>query len=275
VDGVFLAHDLDQSGVSEYGTSPLQAVSSVLRWDARMTMRVPTGLGGDTRLFARAGDTFYGRAGKSLVALKLTGDTPAVRVAWRHEVAARPTSVIPAEGRLFAALEDGTLLCFGKGPGRAIEPAEADFAAVQPSASDALPAVDSPSDGFFIALGGLSAEETEHLLQQTGLRLMVISDDGDERRRASAAGRFGNVRQPSRTFHRRPVGIPSSPLYRVCAVAAGRRSGRARRGPVAAGVGFGAALRRQAPLHRHRRAKLAVCRTGQSGGIAGRGNRRR
>jgi len=195
VDGVFLAHDLDRSGVSEYGASPLQAVSCVLRWDAPMTMRVPTGLGGDTRLFARAGDTFYGRAGKSIVALKLTGNIPSVEVAWRHEVDTRPTSMIPAAGRLFAALEDGALLCFGEGPGRGIEPAEADVADVSPAASDALRSVDYPKEGFFIALGGLSAEETEQLVQETGLRLIVVSGDGDvnesERRRLAAAGTYG------------------------------------------------------------------------------------
>ncbi|TVS17603.1 MAG: hypothetical protein EA424_12275 [Planctomycetaceae bacterium] len=197
VDGVFLAHDLDRSGVSEHGTSPLQPVSSVLRWDAQMTMRVPTGLGGHTRLFARAGDTFYGRAGDSIVALKLTHDTPAVQVAWKHEVASRPTSVIPAEGRLFAVLEDGMLLCFGEeGTHGEIQATKADIATVSPSASESLQAVDFPNDGFFIALGGLSPAETEHLVQKTDLRMIVVSADDDmhdsERRRLAATGTYGS-----------------------------------------------------------------------------------
>ena len=199
IDGVFLAHDLDQSGVSEYGDSPLQAVSSVFRWDARMKQRVATGLGGDTRLFARAGETFYGRAGKSIVALKLTGDIPAVEVTWRYETDARPTSVIPAGGRLFAALEDGGLLCFGPAPGPGSnfdrETAEAEVAAVSRSAPDTLPVADDPNDGFFVALGGLSAEETEQLVQKTGLRLIVVCDNVEqnerERRRLAAAGAYG------------------------------------------------------------------------------------
>ena len=195
IDGVLLAHDLDDSGVSEYGESPLQAVSVVFRWDARMTLRAPTGLGGDTQLFARAGDTFYGRAGQSLVALRLTSDSPAVEVTWRHETDARPTSVIAAGGRLFAALEDGTLLCFGVGAGPGTAPAESKVAAVEPHASPALEAAGYPEAGFFIALGGLSPEETEHLVQTTGTRVIFVSDDAgrneSERRRLAAAGTFG------------------------------------------------------------------------------------
>lgn len=196
VDGVFLAHDLDRSGVSAYGSSPLQPVSSVLRWDAQMTMRVPTGLGGHTRLFARAGDTFFGRAGESLVALKLTHDIPAVQVAWQHEVASLPTSLIPAEGRLFAVLEDGTLLCFGKGTYPVNQTTKADVTSVSFSDSESLQALDIPNDGFFVALGGLSPAETDHLVQETDLRVIVVSDDDDmndsERRRLAAAGTYGS-----------------------------------------------------------------------------------
>ncbi len=195
VDGVFLIHDLAQSGVAEHGESPLQAVSHVFRWDARMTHRAPTGLSGDTRLLARAGDTFYGRAGTRLVALRLTGETPAAEVVWEVEVEARPTSVIAGGGRLFAALEDGTLLGFGAGVGPDFQPPEPEPRVIHAAEPEELAADGDPPSGFVIALGGLSAEETEWFLRETPARLIVVAEDAEpqarERRRLALAGQYG------------------------------------------------------------------------------------
>lgn len=194
VNGVLYVHDLAQSGVSEYeigqGTQPLKP----FRWDARMTLRAATGLGGDTRLFAKAGKTLYGRADNRVVALELTGDVPPVRLAWEIKVPARPTSLIAAADRLFAALEDGSLLCLASGEQPATDLAEP-VAAVTPVDSPELKGTELPNAGFCVVLGSLSPGETEALLATTQLRLVVVSGDrtevDSERRRLARTGCYG------------------------------------------------------------------------------------
>jgi outer membrane protein assembly factor BamB len=198
VDGVLYAHDLGDSGVSEYGVNQAGKELHPFRWDARMTLRAATGLGGNTRLFAKAGSIVYGRAGNRIVALELTGKYPAVRLAWEAKTEALPTSLVPAEEHLFAALADGSLLAFGAedeapAPALAKEPA-----AVSPAASPdlrALLAAQPATAGIALVLGSLSAAETESLLTGSKLRLIVATEDGaeveSERRRLAANGVYG------------------------------------------------------------------------------------
>jgi outer membrane protein assembly factor BamB len=197
VDGVFYAHDLGESGVSEYEVSQGGRTLHPFRWDSRMTLRVATGLGGNTRLFAKAGNVAYGRAGKRVVALELTGETPAVRLLWQAEVEALPTSMIAASDRLFVALADGSLLGFGKGTTAAAEVAET-MPTVAPAASPELArllAGSVPSEGIAVVLGTLGAGETEYLLRQTPFRLLTVGTDKatveQERGRLAAAGVYG------------------------------------------------------------------------------------
>lgn len=194
VDGVLYVHDLGQSGVSEYEVKQGNNALKPFRWDARMALRTATGLGGDTRLFAKAGQTLYGRAGKRVIALELTGDVPPARLLWDGKVAARPTSMIVADNRLFAALEDGSLLCFAAG-----EQPGTDLAVqLTPVAPTAIPEVQAslPAEGFCVILGGLSAGETESLLATANLRLLAVSADRQqveaERRRLADAGVYGS-----------------------------------------------------------------------------------
>ncbi|MDX9979218.1 MAG: PQQ-binding-like beta-propeller repeat protein, partial [Lentisphaeria bacterium] len=187
VNGVLYAHHLGESGVSEYPLDQGGKSYAPFRWDARMVLRAATGLGGDTQLFAKAGQTLYGRAGKRIVALELTGENPPARLAWECAVPARPTSLIVADECLFAALEDGSLLGFAEGEE---QPADRTEPTVQvaPAAPPDLPA----AEGIAVVLGSLSPGETEHLLATTSLRLLVVNLDRKEteaeRRRLAAAG---------------------------------------------------------------------------------------
>jgi len=197
VNGILYMHDLADSGVSEYEVPRGAKKLKPFRWDARMTLRVTTGLGGNTRLFAKAGNTVYGRAGNRVVALQLTGKFPPVRLAWDAKVDALPSSTIVAQDRLFVALADGSLLCFGVGDAAATDLA-AKPKAVTPVASPelkALLAAKIPQEGIALILGGLTAAETEALLATTKLRLIVGTDDDAEveaeRRRLAAAGVYG------------------------------------------------------------------------------------
>ncbi|MBT3290442.1 MAG: PQQ-binding-like beta-propeller repeat protein, partial [Victivallales bacterium] len=197
VNGVLYTHDLADSGVSEYEVPRGTKKLTPFRWDARMTLRVTTGLSGKTRLFAKAGNTLYGRAGNRVVALQVTGKFPPVRVAWDAKVGALPTSMIVAQDHLFAALADGSLLCFGAGDGAATD-LVGKGKDVSPAASPqlkALLAAKVPQEGIALILGGLNAGETEFLLANTKLRLIVGTDDGaevaTERRRVAAAGVYG------------------------------------------------------------------------------------
>lgn len=195
VNGVLYAHDLGHSGVSEYELTQGGRTYAPFRWDARMILRATTGFGGDTRLFAKAGNTLYGRAGKRIVALELTGGETPVRLAWEYETPARPTSLITAGGRLFAALEDGSLLGFAASQTQPVEWTEKP-AATEPAPTPELRAAAAPEHGIAVVLGELRPGETEHLLATTDLRLLIVSDDREateaERRRLAAAGSHGS-----------------------------------------------------------------------------------
>lgn len=190
VNGMLYAHHLGESGVSEYPLDQDGKSYAPFRWDARMVLRAATGLGGDTQLFAKAGTTLYGRAGKRIVALELTGGNPPARLAWQCEVPARPTSLIAADGCLFAALEDGSLLGFAADGEPAIDRTEPTVQ-VAPTAPPDLP----EAEGIAVVLGSLRPGETEHLLATTGLRLLVVNNNREEteaeRRRLAAAGVYG------------------------------------------------------------------------------------
>ena len=196
-NGIFYTHTLADSGVSEYEIAQGTRKLKPFRWDARMTLRVTTGLSGKTRLFAKAGNTLYGRAGNRVVALQVTGKRPPISLVMDAKVEALPTSMIVAQDRLFVALADGSLLCFGAGAAAATDLAEKPEA-VPPVASPelkALLAAKVPQEGIALILGGLNAGETEFLLANTKLRLIVGTDDAAEveaeRRRVAASGVYG------------------------------------------------------------------------------------
>ncbi len=183
VKGVFYAHDLARGAVSEYEQVQGGRTLKPLRWDVPMTLRVVLGTGGDNRLFLKAGNRLYGRAGTRVLAIELTGADPPARLAWETDLSSRPTAMIAAAERLFVALEDGTLIAFGaSGPERTPETAERAFA---PPESQ-TPGVDSfletvgKQDGICVALGGLTPAEANALLARTRLRVMAVASEAQE-----------------------------------------------------------------------------------------------
>ncbi len=181
VRGVFYAHDLNGAAVSEYAKTKGTRTDTPYRWDAPMTIRVMTGLEAPGRLHVKAGNRLYGHAGKTILAIELTGGTPAARVAWRHRTAAPAASMIAAADRLFVALRDGTLLCLAADGTAAPASAERGPTAPDPAppsrAQQALLASTAVREGFCVVLGGLSADEVTTFLQQTRLRLLVVAED--------------------------------------------------------------------------------------------------
>ena len=182
--GVLYAYDLSKSAVSEYEQAQGAQTLKPFRWDAPLLMRVPVGLSGDTRLFVKAGGRLYGRAGNAVVAIELTGGTPAAKVVWNYETQALPTSAIAAGGRLIVALQDGTLLCLADIPeGQAVAAEDAPTAEAPEPLPPPSPAVRalltavSARQGFLVVGGSLSPAEADCLLADTELRLLVVAED--------------------------------------------------------------------------------------------------
>jgi outer membrane protein assembly factor BamB len=201
VNGILYAHDLAKAALSEYAASQGGRTLKPYRWDAPMTMRVVTGRKGQSRLFAKAGNLLLGRAGNSILAIALTGEQPAAKVAWSIDTESLPTSMIAADGRLVVATQDGRITCYAAGTAQNNEIKTASTAPpeLNPQPSDDLRTVldHTPArDGFFVVLGALSPGEADALIAETNLRVLAVMPDSAAvnalRRRYADLGLYGD-----------------------------------------------------------------------------------
>jgi outer membrane protein assembly factor BamB len=178
--GVFYAHDLRRAAVSEYESKNGERILKPWRWDAPLAWKHGTPQKDvPAAPLVKVGKRLFGWVSKSLIALTIPADGEQPQVAWQTPLAAEPTSLAAAAGRLFVATSDGRIHCFG--PEKA-EPAPSPAAVpavppLDPGAAQtarAVLAATNVRDGYCVLWGVGSGALLRELLAQPGLKLIGI-----------------------------------------------------------------------------------------------------
>jgi outer membrane protein assembly factor BamB len=213
-NGIVYAYDLRKAqtslGDKDFNGNPIKPA----RWDSPLLWQLKTSSAGKkqaSHTIIKAGDRLYAHSGSNLFAIQLGESDKAAQVAWEISLSASPTSMLAANDRLFVALEDGSIQCFGA---EQIEPkihqiADQQIANQQVGDSKTK----SPPDewttlaasvlkttgvqsGYAVVVGLENGQLVEQLLQQSQLHVIAIDDNEalveQLRRRYSAHSQFGN-----------------------------------------------------------------------------------
>ena len=155
-----------------------------------------------TRVSIKAGNRLYTHVGKTLFAIEIPqgdipqGDKPKTspdggavaetqqdepRVAWRKELKAMPLSMLAADDKLFVAIEDNTILCFGAKPAEVMRnhqpPAVAPLSDAVQKTAEQLLAASGASEGYALVLGLESGHLVEALVEHSSLKVIAVDPD--------------------------------------------------------------------------------------------------
>ena len=113
-NGTFYAHDLATAKLDRKETT-FGGKFNILIWTIKQLWQYKSPYKGQTGgIVIKAGKRVYGQAGKKLLALEnimTAGGTPTV--AWEKELNGKVTSLAAADGKLFVAMDNGWIYCFG------------------------------------------------------------------------------------------------------------------------------------------------------------------
>jgi len=202
--GFLYARDLRRATTSAYQAEKGHLTYHPLKWTAPEVWKRLHIAGGDEETggcMIKAGDRLYIQVDRSVVVVDLpsgAGDGP--KVGGRVALDAAPASMIAADGKLFVALADGRLVCFGERPARVMEHRRASGQLVPRDDSAGQLAARileqlGVTEGYALQLGISDGRLLQELLCRSQLR--VIAVDGDRRKvnalrqRLSDAGLYG------------------------------------------------------------------------------------
>ncbi|MGA2621124.1 MAG: PQQ-binding-like beta-propeller repeat protein [Thermoguttaceae bacterium] len=201
--GVFYAYNLATAQASPVEQTMFEKTIHTLKWRPEAMWRFqPPCTGPSSPLVIKAGPRLYGHAGGRLIALENLDKQP--RVAWEKELVGRPTSLIAADNKLFAATAEGEIYCFGQ-PGEATA-APTTYARdavslgpktdVWPDKVRRIVKASGVESGYCLVLGVRDGRLIEELLKQTDLLILAVDRDATKidllRRRFDAAGFLGS-----------------------------------------------------------------------------------
>lgn len=204
-DGTVYAYDLRNAQVTRYDKQQNGRDIKPARWDAPLKWKFSTELAGkklSTASVVMAGDRLYSHAGRKLFAIQLPNDESEVAtVAWSHDVAGEPGSLIVASKCLIVSTLDGTIYCFGTSG----EKPESHLRATSPLVSTqdsegglvkSLLTESGVTDGYAVVLGLGAGRLIEELLLQSELRVIGVDDDSERvnelRRRLMTRGDYSD-----------------------------------------------------------------------------------
>ena len=188
-DGTLYAYDLKNSETTRYEKEQNGKKLKPVRWDAPLKWKLATSFSGKkqpTRSVIVAGDRLYSHSGRNVIAVDLPdSENKEATVAWTHELAGEPGSLIAANGRLVIATIDGTIHCFGEGlPNQKVHPKSpesvADVQSVATQLAASILQESEVTDGYAVVLGLSNEQLVEDLLRTSKLRIIVV-DSGSVR----------------------------------------------------------------------------------------------
>jgi outer membrane protein assembly factor BamB len=198
-NGIFYAYDLDNAKTTERQSEREGAVLRTVNWEPSVRWQCQSPYAGQKGAVAiKAGKRLYGCVGKKLLAVENLGGPPGI--AWEKDVAGTPTSLAAADNKLFVAVAEGTVYCFGAGtPGKTFDAKPAPLETRKdPWAAKAAQIVNASGvkSGYCLVLGLSDGRLVEELLKQTELLVFVVDADAAKinalRRRCDAARLLGS-----------------------------------------------------------------------------------
>ena len=199
-DGTVMAYDLKAATTSlqkkQFNGKDIQPA----RWDAPELWQLKSDFSGkklETTAVLKAGTRLYSHAGRYLFAVSLNADSSkAGAITWQTELPAELTSLLAANGRLFAVTRDGAIHCFGE---KESEPTQYELAksaepAVDSAAAKAILKATGKQSGYAIVAGLKNGALVKTLLAQSDLNIIAIDEDSrlvdDLRQSIGADDRF-------------------------------------------------------------------------------------
>ena len=201
--GTLYAYDLSRAAVSEYDREHGGHKLKPWRWDvpALWTLRTEHAKQRPaSTALVKAGNRLYGHAGSTVVAVALPAPGGKPRVVWQQAIEGTPSSMLAADGRLFAVTREGRLYCFGA-DGR--EPQRYPLGTTPlPRAADrwsqaaaSILEKTKVAEGYAVVLGVGSGRLMAELLGRTSLHVIGIGRDREAvhalRAKLVAAGLYG------------------------------------------------------------------------------------
>ena len=153
-----------------------------------------------SRIGVKAGDRLYGNRGNVLFAVDTPAAGAAPKVVWKQAVEGAPSSMLAADGKLFAVTREGRIYCFAdaKGPAKTYPLERKELAsgddAVGRKARAILEHANDPN-GYCVVLGIGAEGLVPELVNQSNLRIIVVDPDADKvatlRSRFDSMGLYG------------------------------------------------------------------------------------
>ena len=199
--GNVYAYDLTRAAISLYEKKEGEQIYRPARWDPPLLWQLATPLSDkplSSRTTCKAGNRIYGTAGKHLLSVTLSADRSlSPSLAWTKELDSQPSSLLAADGKLFAVTADGQICCYGSRkvqprehalPDQPISETKDEWTA---GAAEILQASDV-TGGYAVVLGLTGSGLAEELLRQSELRVITVDEDASLidalRRRVTADG---------------------------------------------------------------------------------------
>jgi len=197
--------NIAKAGTSLYEKKIGEQTIHPARWDAPplwQPVQLARGGKSSTRVIIKSGPTIYTHVDKTLFALRATNGRPPV-IAWKKSLEGTPGSMLTADGRLFVALDDGRLLCFGAEEPESVRdnrvakspaPGPAKRAGTDDRTRRIIAAAPG-TGGYALVVGLESGQLVEALLEQTPMKVIAVDADIEKvnslRRRYTEAGLYG------------------------------------------------------------------------------------
>ena len=199
--GICYAYDLSRPKISLYDKKMGSREVKPARWDlpTRWTIETKPGVKRPaTTALIRAGNRLYGHAGNVIIAINLPKDGTKASVAWERPLDNTPSSIVAADGKLFAITNNGTLHCFGAKPRqvRQHQTPESGLPQVSAEMADDVIQRTGVSEGYCVVMTRDPTKLAEALLARAKLRVIAFEPDRTQavalRRRLVAAGLYGD-----------------------------------------------------------------------------------
>jgi outer membrane protein assembly factor BamB len=151
------------------------------------------------KVLIKAGDRLYGNVEGTLFAFETNAADDEPQVSWTAAIEGTPKSMVAANGKLLAVTAEGSIYCFGEGPGDA---REFKLAAAKPPAADAASELaarilksSNVGNGYCLVWGLQDGRLAEELVRQSDVNVIAVDSRSDVvqrvRRRLEQTGLYG------------------------------------------------------------------------------------
>ncbi|MFV2066305.1 MAG: PQQ-binding-like beta-propeller repeat protein, partial [Pirellulales bacterium] len=189
--GYLFGWDVKRAKVSLYEKERGGVKLHPARWDAPPLwgrVHLKNAETNSNRVTIKSGNRIYTHVGKTLFAIELAKNEGQPEVAWKKELDAEPTSLLAADGKLFAILAEGRILCFGDQPVEVVKKHELPKRALVKRGEDdpwakraaAALAAAGTDQGYAVVLGLEEGALVEELLGQSGMKVIAFDPDRDK-----------------------------------------------------------------------------------------------